>query len=406
MVKPNKLWPMAHKSSLVLEGNTVKERIQAARQHYQTPVHIDWLRFTGLLRNMDAPSADLLFPKRVATSIWDERAIETARCLAELQTEEEFSAAAQAFELAEKVAAILGTGFTVSLDIKRGQDFYKYRRSIILNGEECGWVGYLTTGNGQKAEAQAKTLHVNLFGTACTFAQIGWLEKTADLVDEISARITRADLALDFFDGYQGGIEKVLHDYISGKCNVGGRKLKFNQVGDWANGHDRSLYVGTREGGKITNVYEKGHQLYGHEFGSNWLRFELRYGNQHRSFSSDLLRRPADFFAGASDWHNALLLEADAVFAAQNVPCHPRLAIETIDAEVSRAIRWFRRVAGPTAALAIKHMDERTLFDVCDIKQLPGRLKKFSLDDIAKRFAGASEKVKNLIAVESCPAFA
>ena len=54
-------------------------------------------------------------------------------------------------------------------------------------------------------------------------------------------------------------------------------------------------------------MYEKGHQLFGPESGSNWLRVELRYGNKLRVLSSDILRNPSNYFAGASPWHASML---------------------------------------------------------------------------------------------------
>ncbi|MVT36640.1 hypothetical protein GO497_01320 [Acidovorax citrulli] len=74
-------------------------------------------------------------------------------------------------------------------------------------------------------------------------------------------------------------------------------------VGDWCGGKARSFYVGTKEVGKQTNVYEKGHQLFGDADTSAWIRAELRWGNKARFLPIEMLRCPADFFHGASDWH-------------------------------------------------------------------------------------------------------
>lgn len=64
-------------------------------------------------------------------------------------------------------------------------------------------------------------------------------------------------------------------------------------IGDWsANPQDgRSFYFGSKEAGKQTNAYEKGHQLFGFEAGSKWLRIELRYGNKLRVLPVDMVRR-------------------------------------------------------------------------------------------------------------------
>jgi phage replication initiation protein len=378
-------------SPLVLDGETVKLRLEAERTESGNSVHVDWVRFTTRLKNAPIPSAEMVFPKW--DNIHDDRRVQMLKLSIRDLGDSDFPAAAQAHQLAVLTSAAMGSAFSVDSDIRKGMDFYKCRWSIMLNGAECGWVGFLSSSDSPRQQSQAATIHVNLFGTACTFADAGWNLRLADLVDNCEAELTRADLALDFFDGYEGGIESVVSDYVSGLCNVGGRKLKFNQVGDWANGHDRSVYVGSREAGKVTNVYEKGDQLYGEKTGSDWLRFELRYGNKLRVLSSEILRRPDDFFSGASDWHQSVMLRAKAVSSAESVPCVARLPIESIKAECTRNLRWLVTTAASSIAVAVQCLDTETLFDLVGAAKLPGRLAKFSMAQIQQCFGGAVEKL-------------
>lgn len=384
-------------SPLVIDGDTVKLRLQAERQFTGRSVHVDWVRFTCLLRSAPVPNADVLFTR------WDSPNLEAldkmrARSLMDFHGSE-YQATAQSNELAHRVAAALGSDFVVADDVKKGMDFYKYRWSISLNGTECGWVGFLSSSDSPRQSKQSSTIHTNLFGTACTFASDGWADRLADLIDECEATLTRADLALDFFDGYPGGIDAVRMAYRDGLTNVGGRKLKFNLVGDWENGHDRSVYIGSREAGKITNIYEKGDQLYGEKANSDWVRFELRYGNKLRVLSSDLLRRPDDFFAGASDWHESVILQAGVVSAAEKVARTPRLQIETVQAECSRAVRWIKETAASNLALAFEFLDGSEFLNIVTNQKLPGRLAKFSREQIQKQFQPALKKINELVFV-------
>lgn len=389
---------------LVLSGSEVKLRLIAERQASNSVVHVDWVRFTTLRRNAPACSADNLFPKpaQLTDNIWDDqtRENEWKRILASLP-DYDFDASVQAHELATEIAQSLGRQFVVSTEVKKGIDFYKFRWSIELNGVECGWVGFLASSESPRQQSQSKTIHANLFGTACTFAEPGWNHRIADIVDSRDGELTRADLALDFFDGLAGGIESVRADYRAGLCNVGGRKLKFNMVGDWENGHDRSIYIGSREAGKITNIYEKGDQLFGEKSNSEWLRFELRYGNKLRFLSSDLLRRPADFFAGASDWHAYILTKADAISSAEPVKCTPRLPVETVLAECTRNVRWMIQTAAASFGVAVKYLTETQLFDLVEHQKRPGRLQKFSESEIARSFSDAFTRLSS---VGGCPA--
>jgi phage replication initiation protein len=80
----------------------------------------------------------------------------------------------------------------------------------------------------------------------------------------------------------KGGMERVESDYRNGLMNSQGKRLSCNVVGDWPNSRARSFYVGSKEAGKQTNVYEKGNQLFGPKDDSPWVRVELRYGNKLR----------------------------------------------------------------------------------------------------------------------------
>lgn len=403
------------RSSLVLDGSEVKVRLLAERIASQSVVHVDWVRFTCLLRNAPFPSADDLFPplpvagmpvgvpledwyppdrvgSRFANDIyWEEKHQALQKLLATLP-DADFVASVQAKDLAFEVAASLGPDYTVAIEVRKGYDFYRHRWSIERNGVECGWVGYLSSGDSPRQEAQALTIHCNLYGAACTFAEHGWNDRLASIIEARNGYLTRCDLALDFFDGVPGSpdyLTQLVHDYKAGLCDSGGKRLKCNMVGDWANFHERSFYIGSKEAGKQTNVYEKGDQLFGVKAGSPWVRVELRYGNKLRDLSPDMLRRPADFFAGASDWHASMLRLADQVVTPEPVKTTGRLAIETVEAEVTRNLRWLRDVAAPTCAVAVQFLGLEELFSMMENQKLPGRLQKFSLSEVRRAFSPA-----------------
>ncbi len=391
------------KSSLVLDGSEVKLRLEAERVATQTPVHVDWVRFTCIRRNSPALSVDTLFPKKIDENIWDEetRIARFNKLLAQLPGNE-FEASSQAYELAIEVAQALGPDYQVNPEIKKGHDFYKFRWPIERNGAECAWVGFLASGDSPQQKSQSATIHANIFGAACTFAATGWNNRIADIVDSRDGDLTRADLALDFFDGLPGGIEGIRLDYMAGLCDVGGKRLKCNQIGDWCNDQERSFYFGSKEAGKQTNAYEKGDQLFGPKANSDWLRVELRYGNKLRILPSAMLRRPADFFAGASDWHAATLLKADCIASAEPVKTTGRLPLMTVEAEAVRSLTWCLKTAAPTIAAMFKHAGD-SFIDLLALDALPSRLQRFSAAELTRAFKQALERNQT---VDSSPAFA
>lgn len=386
---------MTKQSALVLEGREIKVRLMAERAARGSFVHIDWLRVTFQLRNCPAPSVDVLFPKHIQdpTDLYfgsGQRAdLEkvTQSHLIELNDEERF-VADRAYELGRQIAANLGQDFSIESQLLPGRDFYKYRYTLSRRGYPVGWVGFLSASNGKYRSSQDKTVHLNLEGMGCTFAQHGWREKMADFIDEHGGLITRADLALDFFDGLKGGFDRVKADFLSGAMDCHGRRPAGRANEDLnEKSKGSSFYIGTRESGKLTNAYEKGKQLFGCEDDSNWWRVELRYGNQKRVLPSDLLRRSEDFFAGASDWHSAILAEHGAQHQAQPIKCTERLQQQTIDAEVSRIVRWFMETAAPAALLAFQYLPEKVLHELfAEGRMLPTRLRKFDRDEVTDRF--------------------
>lgn len=409
------------KTSLVLDGSEVKYRLEAERIAAKTPVHVDWVRFTVLRRNapllMVEPSLQrpfiserqepqyLEWANRVRADYADRYERNEVAKLLQGIPDCDHDAPAQAMELATLVAQALGSEFAVNPEIKKGHDFYKFRWAIERSGAECGWVGFLSSGDSPRQKAQSQTIHCNLFGMACTFAENGWRDRLADIVVERDATLTRCDLALDFFEGYPGGIHAIRNAYDAGLCNISGRFLKCNFVGDWSERSKggRSIYFGSKEAGKETNCYEKGDQLFGVDSGSSWLRVELRYGNKLRVLPVDMLRDPASFFAGASDWHAATLALADCVVVPEPVKTLGRLPLETIRAECVRSIKWLMGTAGASAAAAFEFLGVDEFCAVVTNKKLPGRLSKFSRSELRDNYVEAFGRISQ---PEGCPTFA
>jgi len=217
----------------------------------------------------------------------------------------------------------------------------------------------------------------------------------ADYMDEHRALVTRCDLALDFFDGISGGMDRVASDYDAGAMDHYGHRPEHNCVGAWrAGGVGRSFYFGSKAAGKQTNVYDKGVQLYGKQDATGWQRIELRYGNQKRLLPTDILRRPADFFAGASDWHALMLAEHGAIATPEPIKTEPRLPLETLMAECTRNARWFFSTAGKSAALAFLYMDRETLMQFIEnCAEMPGRLAKFKRSEVERIYQQMFKKI-------------
>lgn len=417
------------RNDLLLVNHQIKVRLHAARVEGWSYIHIDWLRFTVNRRHAPAPSVELLFPDRdgsidymAAHDGWSESQVAAAHAEVKYRRQRvvkllkdlpdpDYQASSQAFTLAEEVAEILGTDYSADALIQNGKDFYRFRIDILRKGNPVGWVGFLASGNGKRKDNQNNTLHVNLEGMACTFAQRGWNDVIADYIEEHRGVITRIDLAADLFGGIEGGIERIPDDYKAGLMDHLGHRPLGLREGTWdfedpLQNTGRSFYLGTRASGKFTNIYEKGKELFGKEDDSKWIRVELRYGNQKRVLVPNMLRRPADFFAGASEWHASILRELGAQAIPEPVKCEKRVQVQTVAAEVTRNVRWFMNTAGASAVLALKNLPIKLLDSLCDeySAKLPNRLKKFSLVEIEREYQTVFTKLAS--SGRASPAFA
>ena len=384
------------RNDLVLEAGEVKARIHAEKFKNPSYVHIDWLRFTIYTRH--APAPEVCFPP--PSDFPDEGQDHDLDFLKSKDHEDHrFAVASQAAQIAWDVASLLGPDYKADLHPQKGKDFYAWRLDILRKDHPVGWVGFLSSSQGLRGAAQAKTIHVNLEGMGCTFARSGWREAMADYIDQHRGLLTRADLAVDFFEGIDGGIERLPDQYKAGVMDHLGQRPAHKRDGTWdfddrSPNKGRSYYIGSRQAGKQTNVYEKGLKEFGYESGNPWVRFELRYGNQKRLLPTDILRRPADFFAGASQWHSSVLQELGSQSIPQEIPQEKVLPIQTIEAEIERNARWFLNTAGASFRLAFQYLEENKLVDLLDdASAIPGRLKKFSEQELKKAYSTVFKRV-------------
>ena len=82
----------------------------------------------------------------------------------------------------------------------------------------------------------------------------------------------------------------------------------------------------------------------------------------------------------------------------------PRLAVQTVAAEVTRNVRWMLQTAAQSFSTALRFMTEDQLSELCDwnINRLPARLRKFNVTELQRAFDGARTKS---IAANTGPVF-
>jgi phage replication initiation protein len=144
-------------------------------------------------------------------------------------------------------------------------------------------------------EAQRGRWMLQITGKGCGVVS-DW-SALRELLEGFGAKLTRVDLAVDFVDGAHTVDEAVamVRDDQFTSC---GRRPSTSVAGDWLDEvHGRTLYVGKAANGKMLRVYEKGKQL--GDLSSEWVRFEVQFGNRDRVIPFDALTDCDKFFTGA-----------------------------------------------------------------------------------------------------------
>jgi len=162
---------------------------------------------------------------------------------------------------------------------------------VWVNGEMLR-IAVIAAGGSQTGN----TMMLDMSGQGCSVVT-DWQAVYASLQD-LDARITRADTALDLMEGFT--LEQFDDLYFAGEFNCGGR-IPTRRYVEGGNSHDagchgRTLYLGKKVNGKELCIYEKGKQLGNPE--SEWLRIEIRFGNRDRVIPHDIVLEPTKYFAG------------------------------------------------------------------------------------------------------------
>lgn len=181
-------------------------------------------------------------------------------------------------------------GFGVTSQCERGKNFYK---NAYVLGDSCG---FLCIGG------QRESVCVVLTGQGLMAARPGWESRIKDFGEKVEGKITRVDLARDFFFG-EYTVDQANLDDDNGLFSLGARSPKIQHLGNWKrpDGSGRTLQIGSRDSGKLARIYEKGFQLGGvySEMFRDWVRAELELQNKDRFIPWDVLLNPGQYLAGA-----------------------------------------------------------------------------------------------------------
>lgn len=385
---------MTSKVRAVLQGQRVKFTLEAIEQANPNRVRVDWLRFTVPVdsfmvsfapefsafdleaRSFEAAARDEgVWRAQDASPELSSMAVQITTGQGVVSRSAQSVAKQAAAQLVERIGL-----FSIGEPEASGMDFYAARCAVVYEGAT---VGYVLAGG--KSDSQRHTVHVNLFGSACLHLAPVHLERIAQWIDQLGGWITRADLALDVWHGLD--VTEVREAWIDGEFDVRGKRPGQKEHGSWTSGHSRTFEVGNRGTGKLMRAYEKGDELFGHEANDPWVRLEVELRNSHRIVETDVIRRPADYFAGAYPYCAAFLARLDLGVSPQSIPTHAEVKDKTAEAAVTRVVRWIANTAAPALA-AVWNLGGDMVAEVIEKNQhrQARRLAGFSPADIQAAF--------------------
>lgn len=203
---------------------------------------------------------------------------------------------------------IFGFGVTGQLD--KGRNFYAHSHSL---GDYAEYGAVSSGGNNNKGRT-ADTVNVQITGQGCLVAAPGWQQRLYDYLTAMGGHLSRIDIAADLYNG-QYTPEMGFEDWQQNKYSLTNRKPNIQKHGaSWWNPQSqagKTLAIGTREGGKVTRIYEKGLEQLGkiaakmitpdHPLNNlkQWVRIETEWHRTNRVLPLEMLIEPGKYLAGA-----------------------------------------------------------------------------------------------------------
>lgn len=198
-----------------------------------------------------------------------------------------------------------------------GRFNYTYSANILADGEQAGVICW----GGKNLSC-----YISFMGVGCDALDMARLYREIQHIPEV--KITRIDLAHDDFSGTRS-VNVARKIAKRGGFSVGGRpasymyiesgslskkfiKENFKEVKELSGqktkstakksygfipSKGRTLYIGSRESGKLLRIYEKGIQM--GDLNDTWVRWELELHSSQRVIPLDTLIKPSEYLAGA-----------------------------------------------------------------------------------------------------------
>lgn len=284
--------------------------------------------------------------------------------------------------LRELVAGLFpGAPLHLGAPTGRPRNFYPDHASLLFEDDDGGQLAGFVAFSDDAA-------CITLSGTGCSAVR-DW-SATAKVLDDMGARITRCDVALDDFAGQLVTPAKVRDMWQAGDFDQDGRPPKGRYIDDFGTGAGCTQYVGTK-GYKELCAYHKGRQL-GDE-SSAWTRLEGRLYSKAGVIPPRILREPGAYLLGMYPVLATMLRTA-----IESAATRIRAVREEVIATTRRYCGWLKRQCGRAFWLLREAIPDETEF-----AQVLGNTLSRTGRPAAFRIPTSAAEIEQLMRAELCP---
>lgn len=231
---------------------------------------------------------------------------------------------------------------------------------------DLGGLGILAFGTPpNSAASQRGRVWCSFMGAGCAVV-VDWCGLAEHIRSLPSARLTRVDVAYDDYEGRSVNIDLASEWAKSDGFASGGNRPSVSCAGNWIEGNNRTLYVGSlkHQNGKLIRVYEKGQQLKDSK-NPRWVRAEVQFTRKDREIPFEILVAPQYYIAGA----------APAFSFMATVQARIKTLSRAVARTVEQVLERAKQAAGRALTLAYWLTDSKSsAFDLLTTNRLPARV--------------------------------
>lgn len=259
-----------------------------------------------------------------------------------------------------------------------GKFNYQYSATLYADGEHAGVIAWGGKNLG---------CYISFMGAGCDALDMSRLYQEIKNIPEI--KITRIDLAHDDFagkhsvavarkfakkGGFNTGGRPTSYMYVeSGSLSSKALQENFKDIKEFSGQSSKStakktygfmptkgrtLYIGSRESGKLLRVYEKGKQMGKPK--DKWVRWELELHSSQREIPLDTMIKPSEYLAGAYPCLSFLNAEQQVIKTiVKSARMTVNRIIENQVTSTRKAINMMRHVCGLSdSEIVAKFLDD------------------------------------------------